>query len=135
MYNITGFTRAEITELCELIESIPLSPGMRQWPTVPGLRRALTATLTYMRRNRVQAEIAEDYGVSQPTISRAISAITPLLVRALSGFVPTADDRMITPFRKPKHRGVFAREKEFNRDVARFDGSSSRSSPTSRPGG
>jgi hypothetical protein len=40
----------------------------------------------------VQAEIAEDYGVSQPTISRAISAITPLLVKALSGFVPVADE-------------------------------------------
>jgi hypothetical protein len=31
-----------------------------------GLRNALTATLTYMRRNRAQAEIAENYGVSQP---------------------------------------------------------------------
>ena len=40
---------------------------------------ALTVTLTYLRRNRVQAEIAENYGVSQPTISRTISAITPLL--------------------------------------------------------
>lgn len=207
MYNTTGFTKAEITELCELIESIPLAPGMRQWPPVLGLRRALTATLTYMRRNRVQAEIAEDYGVSQPTISRAISAITPLLVNALSGFAPTADDLgdgthyivdgtllpcwtwrahpelksgkyratgfkvllactlsgrlawisdpvtgnhhdmyslkesgllddadprafagdtgfigsgMITPFRKPKHRELFAWEKEFNTGVARF---------------
>jgi len=40
----------------------------------------------------VQAEIAEDYGVSQPTISRAISAITPLLVSVLLEYVPTADD-------------------------------------------
>ena len=40
------------------------------------LRNALIVTLTYLRRNRVQAEIAENYGVSQPTISRAISAIT-----------------------------------------------------------
>lgn len=49
-------------------------------------------TLKYLRRNRVQAEVAEDYGVSQPTISRAISAITPLLVQALLAYVPTADD-------------------------------------------
>jgi hypothetical protein len=34
---------------------------MRRWPPVPGLRRVLTPTLTYLRRNRVQAEIAEDY--------------------------------------------------------------------------
>jgi hypothetical protein len=92
MYHTTGFTRAEIAQLCEIIESTGLAPGMRPWPPVLGLRRALTATLTYLRRNRVQAEIAEDYGVSQPTISRAISAITPLLVKALSGFVPVADE-------------------------------------------
>ena len=65
---------------------------MRRWPPILGLRNALAVTLTYMRRNRVQAEIAENYGVSQPTISRAISAITPLLVQALLDFVPTADD-------------------------------------------
>ena len=35
---------------------------------------------------------AENYGVSQPTISRAISAITPLLVQALLDYVPTADE-------------------------------------------
>ena len=55
-----------------------------------GLRNALIATLTYLRRNRVQAEIVENYGVSQPTMSRAISAITPLLVQALLDYVPTA---------------------------------------------
>ncbi len=65
---------------------------MRRWLPVPGLRNALTITLKYLRRNRVQAEIAEDYGVSQPTISRAISAITPLLVNVLREYVPTADD-------------------------------------------
>jgi hypothetical protein len=65
---------------------------MRRWPPILGLRNALTVTLTYLRRNRVQAEIAENYGVSQPTISRAISAITPLLVQALLDYVPTADE-------------------------------------------
>jgi hypothetical protein len=90
MYHTTGFTKAEITELCARIETRELAPGMRKWPPILGLRNALTATLTYMRRNRVQAEIAENYGVSQPTISRAISAITPLLVQALLDYVPTA---------------------------------------------
>jgi DDE superfamily endonuclease len=92
MYHTTGLTKAEITELCALIEEHELAPGMRSWPPILGLRGALTVTLTYLRRNRVQAEIAEDYGVSQPTISRAISAITPLLVTVLADFVPTADD-------------------------------------------
>ncbi len=92
MYHTTGFTKAEIAELCAIIEARELSPRMRRWPPVLGLRNALTVTLTYLRRNRVQAEIAENYGVSQPTISRAISAITPLLVQALLDYVPTADE-------------------------------------------
>jgi len=65
---------------------------MRRWPPILGLNNALIVTLTYLRRNRVQEEIAEDYGVSQPTISRAISAITPLLVQVLLEYIPTADD-------------------------------------------
>lgn len=92
MYHSTGITKARIAELCARIEAHELAPGMRRWPPVLGLRNALIITLKYLRRNRVQAEIAEDYGVSQPTISRAISAITPLLVNVLIEYVPTADD-------------------------------------------
>ena len=40
----------------------------------------------------MQWELAETYGVSQSTISRAISAVTPLLARALARFVPVAED-------------------------------------------
>jgi DDE superfamily endonuclease/Helix-turn-helix of DDE superfamily endonuclease len=91
MYHTTGLTKAQIAELCARIEEHGINPGMRPWPPILGLRNALTVTLTYLRRNRVQEEIAEDYGVSQPTISRAISAITPLLVQVLLDYVPTAD--------------------------------------------
>ena len=56
MYHTTGFTKAEITGLCARMEARELSPRMRRWPPVPGLRNALTVTLTYLRRNRVQAE-------------------------------------------------------------------------------
>jgi DDE superfamily endonuclease/Helix-turn-helix of DDE superfamily endonuclease len=88
MYHTTGLTKAGFADLCGRIENIKLSPGMRRWPPVLGLRDSLKVTLTYLRKNRVQAEIAEDFGVSQPTVSRAISAVTPLLVIALSGFAP-----------------------------------------------
>jgi hypothetical protein len=80
MYHTTGFTKAEVTELCARIEARELSPRMRRWPPILELRNTLTAALTYVRRNRVQAEIAGNYGVSQPTINRAISAISPLMV-------------------------------------------------------
>ncbi len=92
MYHTTGLTKARITELCARIEERGIKPGMRPWPPILGLRNALTVTLTYLRRNRVQEEIAEDYGVSQPTISRAISAITPILVQVLLECVPAADE-------------------------------------------
>ena len=92
MYHSTGITKARIAKLCARIEAHEIAPGMRGWPPVLGLRNAVIITLKYLRRNRVQAEIAEDYGVSQPTISRAISAITPLLVNVLLEYVPTADD-------------------------------------------
>jgi len=91
MYHTTGITKAQVAELCARIEAGGIKPGMRPWPPILGLRNALTVTLTYLRRNRVQEEIAEDYGVSQPTISRAVSAITPLLVRVLMDYIPTAD--------------------------------------------
>jgi hypothetical protein len=54
--------------------------------------RDTPSPVDYVRSPGVQEEIAEDYGVSQPTISRAISAITPLLVQVLAEYVPTADD-------------------------------------------
>jgi hypothetical protein len=92
MYYTTGFTKAEIAELCVKIEGREFSPSMRKWPPVLGLRGALIVTLTYLRRNRVQAEIAEAFGVSQPTISRAISAITPMLMMVLLEYVPTAEE-------------------------------------------
>jgi hypothetical protein len=40
-------------------------------PSVPGLYEPVLATLRYLRRNRVQAKIAESPGVSQPTASRS----------------------------------------------------------------
>ena len=80
MYHSTGITKARIAELSTRIEAHELTPGMRRWPPVLGLRNALIVTLKYLRRNRVQADIAEDYGVSQPTISRAISAMGAALL-------------------------------------------------------
>lgn len=67
------------------------SPGS-SWPPILGLFKSVVITLTYLRRNRVQHELAETHGVSQATISRAIAAITPVLGEALDDYVPTADE-------------------------------------------
>ena len=73
MHNTTGLFREDIEELCVMIEA---SAAEATWPPVLGLFTSVVVALTYLRRNRVQAEIAEAFGVSQPTISRAVTAIT-----------------------------------------------------------
>lgn len=92
MYHTTGFTRDEISGLCQMAWQVAAETGKADWPPNLGLYDSVVVTLCYLRRNRAQAEIAECFGVSQPTISRAISAISPLLEKALAGFVPTAEE-------------------------------------------
>ena len=91
-YYTTGFDREEIIDLCILINSVGRGKGTVDWPPCLGLFKSVVATLTYMRHNRTQAEIGESLSVSQPTISRAISAVTPLIPEVTRESVPTADD-------------------------------------------
>jgi hypothetical protein len=95
MYHTTGFRKGEIVELCALAEAVNDAAEESErmaWPPVLGLFNSVVVALTYMRRNRVQAEIAESYAVSQPTISRAVTALTPLLGKTLARWVPVAED-------------------------------------------
>jgi hypothetical protein len=91
MYSTTGLEKSEITDACAMI-CAEVNEGDRKWPPWLGLYLSTVIALTYLRRNRAQAELAECYGVSQATISRAISVITPLLGKVLKDFAPTADD-------------------------------------------
>jgi hypothetical protein len=91
MYHTTGLSRESIVDLCAIVNG-DVADAERTWPPILGLFKSVVVTLTYLRRNRVQAEIGEAFGVSQSTISRAIAALTPLLDAALRRFVPTADD-------------------------------------------
>jgi hypothetical protein len=59
---------------------------------VLGLFKSVVATLWYLRRNRAQVEIAELYNASQSTISRRIAALTPVLEKILSDYLPTLED-------------------------------------------
>ena len=95
MYHTTGFTRDEIVELCARVHAVNKAAAESEkstWPPILGLFTSVVVTLTYLRRNRIQAEIGESYGVSQSTISRAVTALTPLLGTALAGYVPVAED-------------------------------------------
>ena len=46
----------------------------------------------YMRQNIVQAVIGERLGVSQPTVSRAIKALTEAISRTLAVLLLTAEE-------------------------------------------
>lgn len=92
MYQTTGFCRETITNICVMINAATATEQKKPWPPILGLYKSAVVALTYMRRNRAQAEIAETFGVSQSTISRAVATMTPLLGCALHDFVPTADE-------------------------------------------
>ena len=92
MHHTTGLGSEEIIDLCIRINSQEREPGAQNWPQSLGLFKSVAVTLTYMRTNLTQAQIGEFYGVSQPTISRAVNVITPLITEATDDFVPTADD-------------------------------------------
>jgi hypothetical protein len=91
VYHTTGLTVEQVADLCALID-MDTTEKERTWPPILGLFNSVVVALTYLRRNRVQAELAETYTVSQPTISRAVTGVTPVLERVLRKFVPTADE-------------------------------------------
>jgi DDE superfamily endonuclease len=92
MYHTTGFAKDEIIDLCALVYANEENCDIDPWPPSLGLYKSVIIALTYMRRNRVQQELAETYNTSQPTISRANSRITSRLAIVLAPFVPTAED-------------------------------------------
>jgi DDE superfamily endonuclease/Helix-turn-helix of DDE superfamily endonuclease len=92
MYHTTGFSRDQILDLCARIHAIGQEEKLPVWPPILGLYKSVVVTLTYLRRNRVQVEIGETFNVSQPTVSRAITALTEVLGRVVGDFVPVAED-------------------------------------------
>jgi hypothetical protein len=77
MYFTTGSSRDSIVDLCAVIHGETMGDRL-PWPP--------------MCRNRVQAELAETCGVSQSTVSRVTTSVTPLLGKVLEKYVPTAGE-------------------------------------------
>jgi DDE superfamily endonuclease/Helix-turn-helix of DDE superfamily endonuclease len=92
MYHTTGFTKDQIVDLCALVRPASNESASNVWPPILELYKSVVVALTYLRRNRVQVELAETFEVSQPTISRAITSLTPLLGQLLADYVPVAED-------------------------------------------
>ncbi len=89
MKSITGLTAAQVHALAsEIGETTPV-PGL---PPMITTREGVIITLIYLRTNRTQEDIAHTRGISQPTVSRTISAMTVALATVLADLVPTLDD-------------------------------------------
>ena len=58
MYHTIGLTKYEIIDLCVMVRSAEPQPGINHWPPILGLYRPMVIALTYLRRDRVQVELA-----------------------------------------------------------------------------
>ena len=84
----TGLTDDEFDELLVRLRE----EGVEGYPPILGLSGSLRATLIHLRHNIVQAAIGELLGVSQPTISRAVKALTEAFPRVLESLLLTAEE-------------------------------------------
>jgi hypothetical protein len=58
IYHTTGFAKDEIIDLCALVYANEENCDIDPWPPSLGLYKSMVIALTYMRRNRVQQELA-----------------------------------------------------------------------------
>ena len=84
----TGLTDDEFDELLVRLRE----EDVEGYPPILGLSGSLRATLIHLRHNIVRAAIGELLGVSQPTISRAVKALTGAIARILEGLLLTAEE-------------------------------------------
>lgn len=89
MESITGLTAAQANYLSEMITENSAVTGL---PPIMTVRKGVLIALVYLRRNRTQEDLAFTYGVSQPTISRTIAALTATFAVLLTEWVPTLDE-------------------------------------------
>ena len=89
MQHTTGLS---VRQFAQLTQWITQSEPLHSVPAVLGVVGSLRATLIYLRHNLPQAAIGELLGVSQPTVSRAVKALTELVTRALDGYLITAEE-------------------------------------------
>jgi hypothetical protein len=78
VYHTTGFAYDEICDITDRIERFGKEAGQEiDHPFELGLFTSVVVALRYLHRNIRQVELAEYHECSQPTISRAITALTP----------------------------------------------------------
>ena len=89
MKRITGLTADQAHRLTLLISEEGGVPGL---PPIVSIQTGLKITLIYLRKNRTQDDLAVSFGVSQSTVSRTVTAMTPVIARVVDGWAPQLDE-------------------------------------------
>lgn len=92
MYSITGLDSRIFGDLFVSLNSILLDVYEAVVPPCLGLFDGLTVCLKYLRNNTPQVVLAAERGVSQSTISRAVTGLSPYLEQVLRKYVPTVEE-------------------------------------------
>jgi hypothetical protein len=96
-HRMSGLTPNQLDEVVarvarQLEESgKPWNKGTGRSRELP-LREGVIATCAYLRQNIIEDVLAEIFGVSQPTISRTICDLTPIIAEITDEFRPTVED-------------------------------------------
>jgi hypothetical protein len=92
-HRTTGLTANQTQELVCRVNARLGTPWRKRTgrPKSLGLYRAVQAACIYMRQNATQEFIGDMKGASQPTISRYLETLIPLISAVLEEFVPSAD--------------------------------------------
>ena len=88
---MSGLSEEQIDELERRVAKLLEKPWRKRSGRPRGLtlREAIITTCAYLRQNIIEEVWAEIFGVSQPTISRYITLLTPLVKEATARHRPT----------------------------------------------
>ena len=93
-YRTTGLIVTQMQELVRRVNNALDKPWTKHVGRPKSLRlyKAVEAACMYLRQNATQEFIGDSRDTSQPTISRYVAALVPLVKSVLEEFVPSAAD-------------------------------------------
>ncbi len=93
LHRTTGLDSEQLLDVVALVHAQvdDWSKG-RGRPKALGLFKAVALTVGYLRQNMVQEVLGEHFEVSQPTVSRIICQLTPVIADVLDQFIPDATE-------------------------------------------
>jgi hypothetical protein len=93
-YRTTGLIVTQMQELVRRVNGALDKPWNKRTgrPKSLGLHKAVEAACMYLRQNAAQEFIGDARDTSQPTISRYLAVLVPLVKAVLEEFVPSAAD-------------------------------------------